>query len=286
MTPEFQAFMKEHFSLDNYAGAADLDLSAWYNLFFLRHFLNSRRERSDDFSPQKLLEDPLQSESHTQAFWFHNLYGVKSGSAIKNWREYDYFLSKKATELLDRSKLDSMEVVYQQLANMCAEAIPESSDVDTLSTISNLFIRQCEQHGKCTGENSPMIGDSAVSNVKIDMLNSDAILKDAFSEWLASERQRLDTTYGWRVKKPFGELDIKGWLQYRTLPYLDILLASAAAGCSLNDDEVTYFLLPDLPPGKNGRDAMRPIKKRGAKMANYFAIVALGRSIAADNEPK
>ena len=106
MTPEFQAFMEEHFSLDNYAGAADFSLEEWYRQFQRRLLDETRMPKSlndIDHHFKEILIDPLVSDFESYWFqWNNNL------TPVRQWKMTDYFFAKKSVDLAP-GKYESFE---------------------------------------------------------------------------------------------------------------------------------------------------------------------------------
>lgn len=305
MTPEFQAFMEKHFSLDNYTAASELDLQGWYDQFMKRNSMYSLlRKGSSDFSLENILANPLAVE---QDWWTDSRFYIdkKRDQPIRDWRFYEYWLIHKVIE--GSGLFEQVEEGYDNLlkndsrgfrdyraGSIAArlglkygeipspQKISESKDNEDLALgyfetkLADFYSEQTVEDQKETDYEIKMevnLDKFLTCDLKVDLTHPDEVLKNAFKEWL--ETARLDDPQREAQKsskRKFNDIDIKNWLQFRTLSYIDLELASRAFKCSLNDDEIAYFLLPDLAMGVNSRDKLRAVKKHAAQMSNYSVI--------------
>ena len=282
MTPEFQAFMEENFSLDNYAGAADLDLKAWHDLFWQR-FIIRMFLPIDIEEVKKLLNNPIEVLNYSL---LKNEYPV---SVIKDWGLYDYFMSKKNIESMEEEFKPLQEIWDAELTRLKFSRSylkfgKKSLSEDQMAQLGNKFtiealktkafteVEESKRH-LMQSRHKP----SKERDLKVDLDYPDDILKKGFDEWLISARTQTNISRGDRhVKRAFNNSDIERWVQRQTLPYIDIRIASKLLECKLNDDEIGYYLFRELPIGVNSRDKLRAVKKRAEQMSDLSVLASLG----------
>ena len=290
MTPEFQAFMEENFSLDNYAGAAELDLKAWSGLFHHRFILRMFPLNSpinDSYSRnietvKKLLNNPM-------GVLNFGLIGYKNSASVRDWGLYDYFMSKKNIESMEeefkplediwdrelkrlKSSRSYLKFGKKSLSETQMAQLERKFSGKALKTKAFTEVEESKRH-LMQPRNAASLNER---DLKVDLDYPDDILKEAFDEWLISTRTQINTSRGDRhVKRAFNNSDIERWVQRQTLPYIDLRIASELLKCKLNDDEIGYYLFRELPIGVNSRDKLRAIKKRAEQMSDLSVLASL-----------
>lgn len=295
MTPEFQAFMEEHFSLDNYLRISELDLEGWYDQFMKRNFIRFRLKKHPNF-PSSLLEkvsqihersdDDNELKTEIATIFSNPLYCSNSSwwkmtgletTPTRDWQGYDYWLRAKEISLQPEA-FTELENNYQ-LAHKAGKDFPmngwENYDLETLQRVGSSF----QRFTKARNINyQPLAYGSRESDLKVNLLYPDEVLKESFSAWLSEARSKMyfngrqDSS---NTKRSFKHSDTKSWIKYKTLQYLDLELASIVFNSPLNAEERTFFLLPELPIAASGRDKMRAYKIHADKMSDYVSIARL-----------
>jgi hypothetical protein len=295
MTPEFQAFMEEHFSLDNYTAASELDLQGWYNQFMKRHFIKNLYKKNSivhlDFLDKKtnnqernrtykslkkeiiqIFTDPLHVSN--SSWW--NMTGLEK-TPLRDWQAHDYWLIGKEISLRPEAFI-GLENSYQKTKENVKILSPKDSgesEVDALEFAGSWLQRSTEAR-KIDYQPLKYVVDE--SDLKVNLLYPDEVLKESFSAWLSDARSR--TSFGGShrqstTKRLFKKSDAERWLLHTTLQYLDLELASIVHNNPLNSEEKAFFLCPNLPIATSGRDKMRTIKKYADEMSDYFTIYRL-----------
>jgi len=272
MTPEFQAFMEEHFSLDNYSAALNLGLDEWsYQLRKRFHLLIAAQKSTPNFSLEEFLSDPLTVGEFT-------LY--KRHVAIRDWNKLDYFLTNRCVAILpdEYKPLNNKLVELDSKMGIGRDASPEMKFMSICIALRTEGMGAYE--ADLTNSSPPPLlhdfVDIGCSDLKVNMYFSDKELISAFGKWLSAERSRLSDEYNQGyTKKSFGHSDIETWVRYKILEYLDLKIAAEYLNSPLNDNEIAYFLLNDLPPGVNPLSKLRTVIKHAEKMGQWESIQAL-----------
>ncbi|MDG1781969.1 MAG: DUF6387 family protein [Porticoccaceae bacterium] len=271
MTSEFQAFMEKHFSLDNYSGAAELDLKGWHDQLEKRcYFFQDLHEGKADWPLEEVLNDPMAATD----FKLH-----KRHVAIRNWNKLDYFLTNTCVALLpDEYKSLNDKYVEFHSKEFYRDGTPEYNFMKTgvdIRTENHRFF-EADLLDNATAPWLHNFVDLGCSDLKVDMHFPDKELIAAFSKWLSAERLRLTHEYNQSyVKRTFGETDIETWVRFKILEYIDLKIAAHYLNSPLNDNEIAWFLLNDLPPGVNPLSRLRTVKKHAEKMIQWEIIQAL-----------
>jgi hypothetical protein len=278
MTSEFQAFMEEHFSLDNYAGAADLDLNGWYYQLRIRDtYLQAVNESDRQLPLRDHLLHPLKYHGD---FPMH-----KRHKAVRIWDKLDYYMTKKCVDLclseykaVDArlmefdSKVPSLDVLTKGLMK------DEPEEFKFLGLCVGLRTEELNFSLDDLADTPPLHNaiDIGCSDLKVDMYYSDKQLISAFKAWLPIERARRTEEFNEvYTKRNYGDLDMENWTRFRVLEYIDLKIAADHLNEPLNDNEIAWFLLKDLAPGTNPLDRLRTIKKHAEKMIQWESIQAL-----------
>jgi hypothetical protein len=273
MTPEFQAFMKENFSLDNYAGASELDLQGWYNQLKKRSYFLYDVEEGELYWPlEELLIDPLAEGREFPLY--------KNHVAIRNWNKLDYFLTNRCVAILpdEYKPLNDKLVELDSKMRADEDISPEVKFMrrGVLLRTEGYDIGQTDLLENTTPPSLHEFVDVGCSDLKVDMYFSDKELITAFGEWLSAERSRLTEELNQSyTKRSFHNSDVETWVRFKVLEYLDLKIAAKYLNSPLNDNEIAWFLLNDLPPGVNPLSRLRTVKKHAEKMIRWSSIQAL-----------
>jgi hypothetical protein len=291
MTSEFQAFMEENFSLDNYTAASELDLQGWYNQFMKRHYIKGLYKRNSIVHLELLDQDTNNQERNrtykgikkliTQIFadplhfsnsWW-NMVGLDT-TPLRDWQAHDYWLRGKEISLQPETFIP-LEKSYQKAEEARKDSFPKDTDVSSLRSAGG-WLQRSREAQKIDYQPLKYVVDE--HDLKVNLLYPDEVLKESFSAWLSDARTRMpsrDSHHQRTTKRLFNKSDAQRWVLHTTLQYLDLDLASIVHNNPLNSEEKAHFLLPNLPIATSGRDKMRTIKKYADEMSDYFTIYRL-----------
>ena len=311
ITEECREFLDSHFKLENYADATSIPLHSWLHNFLIRQTLleESARWRKEECESalNDIFLDPLHKQTPNREWYDHHIVGLLDGSVSdevlqEEWNDADGPQSNKIRELsgldyfLIGKKVELMNDTFGALKDHVAKYLEESSWAECISkpTFAPFIHQYLENQNskpwldsdfnrKARYQVKERLRFGNLADIEVDLDCPDEALKEAFSSWLAERRsQDISATGKLFFRRYFDDRDIKKWVKFRTLQYLDLLLAGIYYDCELNDDEIGHYLFRDKIDARwvfNARDDMRTVKKYGAMMTDDTTLIALENSL-------
>ena len=288
ITDECRAFLDEHFKLENYVITKDISLKEWATLF------GNRRDNLYGFQFSALLEPIyLKDTLHTifsDPFYNEPSFFDEEDEVLLPIRELsalDYFIIQKRALITGNTfpllqlHLDEFLLSDEYVNLFPGQTVdwwlPFTAYIQAMEPSLDLYTIDIALKIK------QGIRDEFSADLDVDLSFPDDVLKEAFGSWLEARRSEDKRLHKVSMpKKKYDASDIKKWVRFRTLQYLDLLYAGLYFNCELSDDEIGHYLFRDKIEKRwvfNARDDMRTVKKYGAIIMNEWNLRALDNSL-------
>jgi hypothetical protein len=110
------------------------------------------------------------------------------------------------------------------------------------------------------------------ARVSIDLSATDEQIKKDFNQWLAECREVTDIK---TQKKLFRQADFDYWIEYRVIPYLDLVLVAKLAGKKITQNKLARLIFPDIYDVDIVERLRKVTKPLAEDLIDYHKIMAL-----------
>lgn len=117
------------------------------------------------------------------------------------------------------------------------------------------------------------LNDSQTEFIGIDLSASDEQVRNDFEKWLKDYRKNTEHKHE-PVKKNFTDKDMSKWVEYRVLPYLDLMLVAKYEGKKIRQKKIVELIFPDYVELDKLRKTIKPEAERLMKYKTLSAIAA------------
>jgi hypothetical protein len=239
------------FDLKKYENLIDLDLIGWHRQIQIRSFLLWAMSDPDykDLIPlhkataikeNPILKPYIPDEEDAERFNYlivkpKGRSVVNDTTALEHWQSAN---DDRFSHIWDICKLDNEGLVTEEQAELISipmSALYKSFEIDT--------------------------GD--IEGVTIDLTATDEQITKDFSEWLSNYRKNSTRKAS---KRNFTDKDFKNWIQWRLLPYVDLIIISKIEGVSITQAKAANLIYSDASMDTDIVDRLRKTTKPKASI--------------------
>lgn len=236
------------FNLNNYQGLSELDLFGWERQISVRswvHFLlfstETKKEREIALSSESMKEflaryddsalrwtERIKANPILEPYKYHEWHKWRESSLKYPFNTFSV-MSTTAIWCWYSGRDDRFNDVWD-----CCE-LENTSDVteEQQALIETPYNLLCKNRG---------INTENLTNVSIDLAATDEQIKQDFCHWLSEYRKAIGYESN---KKNFSDKNLAEWVQWRLLPYLDLLFVAAIEEKTLTQPKMARLIFSD-----------------------------------------
>jgi hypothetical protein len=219
-----EEFDTSWFDLKNYEKLNELDLSGWYRQIALRGGLLTGSYTKELIADviAFIKEDPINEHwDHDVTEWRQTYlkYPFNTFSVYSLQAKYCWFVSQH----------EYLEDVWESCAQVC-DGLATDLQTELIDTPIDILE---EERGEWGG----------IAHAAIDLTASDEQIMTDFKQWLSKFRAVID--FSPANKKYFSDKNLADWVQWRLLPYFDLMIVANAEGCVLTQAKAARLIFND-----------------------------------------
>ncbi len=245
------------FDLKKYNGLNELDLIGWHRQIQIRSWLLDHGFDKLEFWLDRIKKNPILKNyipNEGDPKYFFDLVVTPKGKSTVNtttvmehWRATnDWYFSNGLSHI---GKLCDLSI------KGCNITKEQQKQIDT--PLSSLYA----SIGSDNGEDE---------NVTIDLAATDEQITKDFCKWLSEYRKLNNHKF---TKNNFTDKDFKEWIQWRLLPYIDLVIISRFEGKQITQAKTANLIYSDASIDTDIVDRLRRTTK--PKAMRLFSLVTL-----------
>ncbi len=250
------------FDLKNYDKLNELDLQGWHSQLSTRAFY---------FEDKKLAVSLCDNIKKNPIITNYDDYDYRWG----DWKKYIKYpfntLSIASTTVFEFWNFVKLDYDLADVWKRCQLEL----ESDCTDTQQELFSTPLSRF--LVDRN---IGDLGTHYVTINLSATDEQIMSDFRHWLTEYRKAMGQGYE-SHKRNFTDKDLSEWIEYRVLPYLDLMMIAKLEGKKMTQAQAARLIFPDEYDVDITERLRRTTKQKAEWLLKYSTIYALGSQINA-----